>query len=806
DFAFNLTAQAIRADSQWRFDLQVPNARLQWSLGNDVIDAKADGMFVKDSVGFTGHLTVTGTNAIRPVDQLCVETFQLKFQRDKVWTVAGQMGLEILGRTCLLTAKYKGDDEDKRLTFTGKMSGDPVPLPGIDDASKAGLKELNFTLELARSDGRSGYSGFANGLLVGYAFGDDTTVQITLGPEFGLRADAKGLLLSDIAHALDLAIPDIVPKITGDYTIDVAGDATGRWRVHLAGELTAATAGGPAWNFAATPFATSASINLQRSIVDGKPVYSGCLDFVADGRVPLLDAVVFEHFALRFSQDALGAWTAHSNSRLNLFDQPVDAAIDYAQKKDNETLTFSVAGAPTLNLAAAHIKTKTITLTVTHEQGTSHWSLTAEGAHLRAGQWINVRGTLALGLHEKKQALILRPDKAQLAIDPPALQTGVVLALTHLRFEHTDKGWSVSGDVHTALTKLPDPVRSLLPKSLQRLADPERGLETIFAAGSDGISVTMTEFMEPIELNIKTPVRSPDGKRVQGADNEPIPDVDFGKAAVKASDFKLALDSDPSVSMKFGLALPSKLNHIFGTTDAGQPIHEVFEVYDEVNKNRASFVMFEASISTDSGISFAWADGLPFKTKNPDAVKDGRWTISLGADGEYGELTIDLPTLSYNGAAFEASGGCYLNKNNPPAIPLCLLQQLLILAGFKDIAASLPRKVAVPLELSLIEKDGDQWRLKDKGFRQLADHMENITGRELPQIRTALSRLSQADVVPMLPNGLCEYLDVRAPHGLTFKLAITPNGSVSFAVKTQGEPLRVLYPTGPLPISLQGVS
>lgn len=342
------------------------------------------------------------------------------------------------------------------------------------------------------------------------------------------------------------------------------------------------------------------------------------------------------------------------------------------------------------------------------------------------------------------------------------------------------------------LVHLPLVLLALLPGPLgEHLQD--GGVEATLKVSNHGVTVEVDKLLALVVpvTPLKIPVRfcvSPDADK----------SLDLGTAAVDVTTLKITLAKEPSLSVAFGLALPSRLNEIFGKDQKGAPEHSVFRVYDGGTQ---SFMSFEATFST-KGIGFSLVKGSPIQSMNIDK---GKWKVTLGDGGEYGEFSIVVPEIGFRGAMFDVTGGYTIEK--PLAIPLAPLKELLRNFGLKDLAEALPPKVPIPMELDLVEVDPKDGRTKLVASR-IVDRMQKmLPGANLHPIASALHTLS--DRVDELPERMLDYLHLHIPDEMKFTLAVTPDGGVNFSIhvgKKETDRLRLLYPVIDVLPSLQGIA
>ena len=618
-----------------------------------------------------------------------------------------------------------------------------------------------------------------------------------------LQASASNIKLSEIAEAMQIEIPDAMPEITSALSLNLLRNADSKkWNVDLS------AAAKTEWQIQEqeeTLFESEVSFYLQHNAAESTT--NGKFRFFAKSNVSVIEEIKFSQFDFSIAKTK-DKWTVDSDSKLEVLDKPIEIGFNYTYDNVQKLNIFMKSVESLMDIDCLQFNVDKFGIDIEKKDKKTNWTVKADTT-LKIdpnSNWeeplVNLGGKVMLEKLDDVLGLSLIPKKASIPI--PLVEgenaTGFVFEFESLRFklDSKSKEWSIKARTCAKLKNFPSELENILPEDLHKKLKKD-GVEPFFEATQKSISIGVEDIFDSGPLDAKVKLADSHGATVNN--------IDLGKFEVKVSDFKLTLSNALNLSINFGIALPSKLNYIFGEkTEGGKtvPCIELFNVYNEKEPEKTIFTNLEASFgilkngSVGIGLTIVSSPlkGLPID-------KDGNMDITLGKDGEYGEFHIQIPQMSDSGASFAVSGGYKVIKQI--SVPLEPLKQLFILWNLKDVAEMLPKKI--PLEqFNWIQKHGSE---NPKDWTLATTDLINDLRKILPEVD--LSAIEEPLKIiekefHYLPTELIRYLDMSWPTGLTFKLSITADGGVNFEIATEGEPLRMLSPClQPMP-GLQGIS
>jgi len=265
-------------------------------------------------------------------------------------------------------------------------------------------------------------------------------------------------------------------------------------------------------------------------------------------------------------------------------------------------------------------------------------------------------------------------------------------------------------------------------------------------------------------------------------------EIDLGQVALDLSDLKLTIGDEVTLSSKFGLGLPSRLNHLFGTRSNGKPKMDFFRSYDPARPSETT-MRCRIDIGT-AGLSIRVEDS-PFTAIEIVSINGENW---IQADlGEYGAFRAMMPVFSLDiaEACLRAKGQIIIDR--PLQFPLSFVKNYLIANDMGDIAALLPQALAFQTVSLLNSND-------EIDAQKLIAHLQSALGSGT-RIPVAVHNLitTLAAHFNELPDRLKNYFEISIPDSLAFDIAITSDGGATINIETEGDPIKALIPCGQTP-------
>ena len=679
---------------------------------------------------------------------------------DTSWNILGNVSVAHPSLDLHITHPFKSGPDR---TVTGGMNG-VVSLDGVA-----------FTVGASKADLSAGW-------------------QIT----GALQSEQTINLTAIVRHMLgSVALPDEVPDLTfSEMTLSVT---PGSGALSLLGRATAS------WEL---PFGVpglavaTVDLSLQRGPATGTgtqrvpgPV-SCALKLTGEGPVTVVDGLDFTSLALRFDLVDRSSWTLSGTVASRLFDTDYTLTVSLDEQPTVRKLSLRAAATSTVMVDLGGIGAlsgKSVTIDIakakqpqastspeaTRLQAASPytWDVTIVGG-IKINQVFDFEGTLQLEKQADRAGLVFKAQHAEVAIPLPIPQQSTQFhfalgSLSILRMTTASGAptWAFDATVQAWVTGLPESLQTLL-------ATRTTGR---FTADSDAMQISIDRVLQPLEITL------PD---VQTGSLT----VALGTMALDAANLQLRVKgSEIALSMDFGVGLPDKLNHVFGTQADGTPSVHVFNTYqkgvaDTITKCRLG-------IDTASGVSIQIISS-PLEAIR--LVMDGGnawWHVDLG---EFGKLRLLVPVISYTGDRFVARGG--FEQLEPLKLPLLPLKLLLSAVGLEAASAALPR--GIPLhELHVYDDQTQQFK-----FAEFLTTLETLGGFRLPnEVKDTLHLIENR--LDALPDRFKSYLDIEIPKRFEFDISVTPDGGARGKVWVTGDtPLKLLYPTfGPLGPVLTGI-
>lgn len=337
------------------------------------------------------------------------------------------------------------------------------------------------------------------------------------------------------------------------------------------------------------------------------------------------------------------------------------------------------------------------------------------------------------------------------------------LGFRSFTLDRQQSGTKISAAVRARLVGLPAPLDRCLPQQLDLVGS--------FAAGTLSLALAAT-----FGVDIALPAFEVAGKQVA-----------LGTMRLEVSSIGLQISRTPSFSATVGLGLPSELNKIFGTQASGAASIEVFRTFIPPQPGSppgdSGLIRLALQLST-SGLSAQLLDP-PLKCITGAGTQ---WSLNLG---EFGAVSLTMPTISASGANLSGSGSISVDPQRGLHLPLTPIRALFEMAGLGEAAKALPRSVRL-----------DRIHLLDASGEVDLPGMLGVRREDLPaEVRSAMAALGQ--ITKRLPARLQSYLafDIST---LSFSISTDAAGNLSIEVATgRDTPLRCLLPGFPFITGVQ---
>lgn len=320
--------------------------------------------------------------------------------------------------------------------------------------------------------------------------------------------------------------------------------------------------------------------------------------------------------------------------------------------------------------------------------------------------------------------------------------------------------------VRARLTGLPAPLDSYLPQQLNLVGS--------FARGTLSLALEAT-----FGLDIVLPAIEVAGHRLA-----------LGTMRLELSEIGLQVGRAPGLNATVGIGLPSQLNQIFGTDAQGAASMEIFRTY--LPPQPAASGTPGAATGLLRLTLQLGADGLSAQLLDPPlkcaTASAQQWSLELG---EFGAVSLTVPTLSTSGGGLSGSGAIHVDPQRGLHLPLTPVRALFEMAGLGEAAAALPRSIRLD-RIQLLDANGEV---------DLAGLL-GVPHDSLPaDLRAGLAALGQ--ITRRLPAQLRSYL-AWSIGSLSFRINTDASGSIGLEVATSPDaPLRCLLPGFPLITGVQ---
>lgn len=279
----------------------------------------------------------------------------------------------------------------------------------------------------------------------------------------------------------------------------------------------------------------------------------------------------------------------------------------------------------------------------------------------------------------------------------------------------------------------------------------------------------------------------------------------IGETAVRLLSIDLKLHKAFYIDIRFGVALPSKLNEFLQFDKLPHPAQPekkgipVFKTYLPNNPEQSHYMEFALQISSKNigGTASQWPID---ETAIYKALGAGNWVREISEGERKGWIALDFtpesekggpndlgcfylcpPSLKINfeNGSLQAGGAYAIDEKRGFKIPLLPLKALLKLLQLEQIGDKLPKGIPVK-----------SIRLQDHGqIKHWLEELQIPIPKELESFFDFLTE--QFD---KLPNRFKEYLEISIPQSFAFDINITADGGFNIHIDTSGSPLSFLIP------------
>jgi len=504
---------------------------------------------------------------------------------------------------------------------------------------------------------------------------------------------------------------------------------------------------------------TAAQFSLSRDVSGARTSsFRASLSLQGEGPVPVAEGLSLEAFNLLFSYQTGTSWQLSGGVRANIVDTVLDLQAGYESTQGIQKMRFRAMASPEKTL---------IDLDGVGSYSFAQFDLLldrrgVEGGKkktyfdLRLASTLEIDALFKLGGYlgisntaEGTKALVFKPNPESTAfhIDFP---TGEGLGFRGELFEvgfvkeSASAGWTFTGTTLLGFTGISGGLAQVLPSKVTAK----------LIAGKKDARISAVNVTGPIEFALP---------RANGKD--------LGKGVIQLTELGISIKPQLGLVLEAGLGLPAELNTYLGA--------QMFRVYQPANPLTMARTRFTIS---GTGVAMQLLSS-PFTGANAVVVNNEAW---FDVDfGQYGAVSLKMPTFVYDGVSqyFEAGGG--LKVTRPLALPLAPLKLFLEACGAKEMADLFPSKL--PLEgLDLVDSNNDLKIDELVTFLKKAGGVPNEVVTAMKQTGKVLNRF---------PDGFKQYLKLEVPEHLEFKFGFSPAGRISLGMLAPKKPVRVLFPS-----------
>ena len=504
---------------------------------------------------------------------------------------------------------------------------------------------------------------------------------------------------------------------------------------------------------------TAAQFSLSREVSGARTSsFRASLSLQGEGPVPVAEGLSLEAFNLLFSYQTGSSWQLSGGVRADIVDTVLDLQAGYESTQGIQKMRFRAMASPEKTL---------IDLDGVGSYSFAQFDLLldrrgVEGGKkktyfdLRLASTLEIDALFKLGGYlgisntaEGTKALVFKPNPESTAfhIDFP---TGEGLGFRGELFEvgfvkeSASAGWTFAGTTLLGFTGISGGLAQVLPSKVTAK----------LIAGKKDARISAVNVTGPIDFALP---------RANGKD--------LGKGVIQLTELGISIKPQLGLVLEAGLGLPAELNTYLGA--------QMFRVYQPANPLTMARTRFTIS---GTGVAMQLLSS-PLTGANAVVVNNEAW---FDVDfGQYGAVSLKMPTFVYDGVSqyFEAGGG--LKVTRPLALPLAPLKLFLEACGAKEMADLFPSKL--PLEgLDLVDSNNDLKIDELVTFLKKAGGVPNEVVTAMKQTGKVLNRF---------PDGFKQYLQLEVPEHLEFKFGFSPAGRISLGMLAPKKPVRVLFPS-----------
>ncbi|MEX2284240.1 MAG: hypothetical protein WEE89_17260 [Gemmatimonadota bacterium] len=479
------------------------------------------------------------------------------------------------------------------------------------------------------------------------------------------------------------------------------------------------------------------------------------------GHCSFAQGLAIEAFSFDFGHDARG-WSFRSNVDVTMFGAKEQFDVEYTEKDGEQKLAISLHADPAWPVIATALSVSSVTLDVTRAKAGITWNFTA-GATLVLPGFKEIIGEIKVS-----QAQLEFNSDAEFSV-PIVPKYGVELKtwFKGVTFKWSPD-WMVECRTELTLIGLPSYLyeNGILPASTPVTLSAGR------TNGKTSVEITAGELAALEDFTIPDLVLGEPGS----ADAVTIPLSQFSGASIVVKNLHIVIGAEVSVTVVVVLGLPANINELFGT-----------KVVD--GKKVPKLVVFStAPIDIEFGLGYlgekGW--GIQFGMDTPPILpqflkadtNNKTWDVDFG---EYGAVSMQVPSFLYNGTSFSTDGKVTVTRDlNLPLKPLRLLLGQLM--GSQDRARQM-----LP----------DMLPIRSVSLHDVLEDLKQAIGPKHPDIDAAIDQIEHA--VERLPDRLQDYLAFDPPREFGWHINLRADASVELGFTTDvNHPIRLLLPMPPM--------
>jgi len=605
------------------------------------------------------------------------------------------------------------DMQNKQWPLNGSIYGN-LHLAGIDIDLYAAIEEKNFLLK-------------------------------TVIPELPLSH-----LLKDLLQGVELPkeLPDVV---LSDISLEI---------MPLKEEFSIEATCEMLWEIAGQKLSSTISLALSRQ---DKAVQCH-LSITAKDSIILADELTFEGISLEFTCNSQSKnWSVYGDISALCFAHHITLQASYEKNNHQQELTLSTqhqADKPLIvidEIGSLDYQNIAITL-VKDTLGAYNWDVNIQ-SEMKLTDVTQLNGNLNLYKHNEKIGLIFTPSDSYLKlcllpqegiIEKPI---NAIIGFDGITFNKLNKQWSFESKSHLLLEGLPPQINKVLNPS-----NAEQGLKlsTVFKANHKGIALTL---QSPLHIEV------------------PFPDIDLngttlspGNGAIGISDINLSVGKNISLDIKASIALPERINYVFGLDEKKEPKFSLFKTYQE-GKFKENAFEIGVNIGT-AGVS-ANIYSSPFISDVFQITQEGDASYVTLDFQDFGALRFMLPTFSLDlqSGSLRAKGGMEVIRDL--SLPLTPTKELLKSLNVNELSNLLPNELTLE-DLKIYDEQKKEF--KHDEFIKLIESVQPLP-KSIKQVIRDIGQHAE-----LLPDTFKPYLNIQIPKSLFFDIRLTPDASIKFDI------------------------